>query len=63
MILFDVKIQEMARGEVFTALRAAIDMGLSVVDLVVFVRCERESLAVWREGTLHNLGGRLWISV
>lgn len=63
MILFDMKVQEMIRREVFAALRAAIDMGLLVMNLVVFVRSERESLAVRRQSTLHNLGDRLWLSV
>lgn len=61
MILFDMEIQKMTRGEVLTALRAAIDMGLSVMDLVVLVRGEREGLAVRREGTLHNLGNRVGV--
>jgi len=63
MILFDMEIQEMSRGEVLTALRAAIDMGLSIVHLVVLVRGEREGLAVRREGTLHNLGDRLRVTM
>jgi hypothetical protein len=58
MILFDMEIQEMTRWEILTALRAAIDMCLLIVDLVVFVRGEREGLTVRREGTLHDLGDR-----
>lgn len=56
MILLDVKIQKVARREILATLRTAIDMGLSVVNFIVFVRRKREGLPMRWEGTLHDLG-------
>lgn len=58
MILFDMKIQEVARREILATLRTAIDMRLSVVNLIVFVRRKREGLPMRWERTLHDLGDR-----
>jgi hypothetical protein len=48
MVLLDVQIEQMTRGEVLAALRTAIHMRLKVMDLVIFIGRERERLAVRR---------------
>lgn len=48
MILLDMKIQKMRRGEILTALRTPIHMRLLIMHLVVLVRGKRERLAVRR---------------
>lgn len=56
MILLDVKVQNVARRKVLATLRTSIDMGLAIMDLIVFVRRKREDFPMRWEGTLHDLG-------
>jgi len=48
MVLLDVYIKETTSREIFAALRATVDVGLKVMNLIILVGCERVRLAVRR---------------
>ena len=63
MILLDMKIQEVLRRKILATLRTAIDMSVSVVNLIVFVRPEREGFPMRWKRTLYDLGDGGSVSV
>jgi hypothetical protein len=53
MILFDMKIQEMLSRKILPALQTTVGVSLRIMNIVFFIRCKRESLAVWWKRTAH----------
>lgn len=53
MILLNVQVQEVARGEVLAALETAMRVFLCVVDFVLVKGWKGEGVRVGREGAFH----------